>query len=444
MVSTTPAYNLKVVLNETGLPADTLRAWERRYGLPVPQRTPGGHRLYSERDIHTIKWLMARQAEGLSISRAVDLWNEQVASGSDPLAGLAPSTLVSVQTSTPAIYVPAETTLDTLRAQWITACLNFNEVGAEQVLNQAFSMFAVEAVCVQVLQKGMSEIGGLWYENRASVQQEHFASGLAMRRLDALLIASPAPSRNQTVIIGCTANEWHTFSTLMLALFLRRRGLNVIYLGANVPAERFEETVNAVRANLVILVAQTLTSAAYLQHTANLLTNKGINVAYGGRIFNLRPEITSYIAGHHLGADVSASVNEVDNILSGKRKAVQLKAASREYVAAHQFFLSKRADIEITLRTLIQPLGISTEDYQTGIHHLGNNIAAALSLGNMNYVSDEMEWVKYLLHAYNQPEDELIQFMDAYAKAIDKHINGSGKPIYEWLKAEIQKLKQVT
>ena len=73
--------------------------------------------------------------------------------------------------------------------------MNFNETSAEQTLNQAFSMFPVEAVCVEVLQKGMSEIGNKWYENHASVQQEHFASGLAMRRLDALLIASPVPSR---------------------------------------------------------------------------------------------------------------------------------------------------------------------------------------------------------------------------------------------------------
>lgn len=444
MVSTTPAYNLKVVLKETGLPADTLRAWERRYGLPVPQRTPGGHRLYSERDIHTIKWLMARQAEGLSISRAVDMWNEQIASGSDPLVGLAPSTLVSVQTATPATYMPAETTLDSLRAQWITACLNFNEIGAEQILNQAFSMFAVEAVCVEVLQKGMSEIGGLWYGNRASVQQEHFASGLAMRRLDALLIASPAPSRSFTVLVGCPANEWHTFTPLMLSLFLRRRGINVIYLGANVPVERFEETVKAIHANLVILVAQTLTSAAYLQQTAHALTAKRIAVAYGGRIFNMRSEMIPYISGHHLGSDVSASVNEVENILNGKRKTVQLKAASQEYVAAHQFFLSKRADIEMTLRTLIKPLNISSEDYQTGIHHLGDNIAAALALGNINYVSDEMDWVKYLLHAYAQPEQGLVDFINAYAKAIDKHINGSGRPIYDWLKAETQKLKQTT
>src|SRR5215217_8710231 len=95
MYSTTPAFNLKVVLNETGLAADTLRAWERRYGLPTPNRTAGGHRLYSQRDIETIKWLMKRQAEGLSISRAVDMWNEQLASGTDPLAGSAQQTSIS-------------------------------------------------------------------------------------------------------------------------------------------------------------------------------------------------------------------------------------------------------------------------------------------------------------------------------------------------------------
>jgi hypothetical protein len=295
---------------------------------------------------------------------------------------------------------------------------------------------------VDVLQKGMSDIGSLWYENRASVQQEHFASGLAMRRLDALLIASPAPSRPFTVLVGCPADEWHSFTPLMLSLFLRRRGINVIYLGANVPISRFEETVKAVEANLIILVSQTLSSAASLQLTATALTTKKINVAYGGRIFNLRPEITTFIPGYHLGNNVAASINEIEVILNGKRKPVKIKTATQEYVSAHQFFLSKRADIEQTLRTLVPPLRVSSKDFQTGIHFLGDNIAAALALGDMNYVSDEMDWIKYLLHAHNRPDDELIHFMDSYDKAIDKHINGSGKPILAWLKAETQKLKK--
>src|SRR6476661_5683819 len=143
MYSTTPTFNLKVVLKETALGADTLRAWERRYGLPVPNRSAGGHRLYSHRDIETVKWLMKRQAEGLSISRAVDLWNEQIASGVDPLAGPAQTALVSAATM-PVQYQAPDTNLNSLRMRWVEACMEFSEAAAEQVLNQAFSMFPVE------------------------------------------------------------------------------------------------------------------------------------------------------------------------------------------------------------------------------------------------------------------------------------------------------------
>ena len=433
MLSKSPAFNLKAVLRETGLAADTLRAWERRYGLPTPQRTAGGHRLYSQYDIETIKWLIARQAEGLSISRAVDLWNEQTASGSDPLAALAPTNMILTQ-NIPA-NITADTTLDAIRAEWINACMNFSEVQAEQALNKAFSIFPVEAVCVDLLQKGMSEIGTLWYENRASVQQEHFASGLAMRRLDALLSASPAPTRPQTILMGCPSSEWHTFTSLLLALLLRRRGLNVIYLGANVPTERFSETAQKVKANLVLLVAQTLSSAAHLQHAALSLSTQKINVAFGGRIFNLRPGIVDYIPGHYLGATLEGSINEIENILQGISKPRKIKASSQEYVSALQGFNSKRAHIESTLKLRLPPLSISTEDLDASVQHLGHNVAAALQFGDMEHLSEEMEWLKVLLDTYNRPKDELATFMENYSNAIDAHINGQGDPIKKWLRS---------
>lgn len=432
MLSKSPAFNLKAVLRETGLAADTLRAWERRYGLPAPQRTAGGHRLYSQYDIETIKWLIARQAEGLSISRAVDLWNEQTASGSDPLAALAPTGIALTQ-NVPA-NIPADTTLDAIRAEWIQACINFSEVQAEQALNKAFSIFPVEAVCVDVLQKGMSEIGSMWYENRASVQQEHFASGLAMRRLDALLSASPAPTRPQTILMGCPSSEWHTFTSLLLALLLRRRGLNVIYLGANVPTERFSETAQKVKANLVVLVSQTLNSAAQLQHAALALTTQKINVAFGGRIFSLRPGIADYIPGHYLGATLEGSINEIESLLTGVSKPRKVKAAAQEYVSALQGFNAKRVHIESTLKLNLPPLSIGTEELDASIQHLGHNVAAALQFGDMEHLSEEMDWLKVLLHAYNRPKQELVYFMESYSNAIDAHINGQGDPIKKWLR----------
>ncbi|MEW6030368.1 MAG: MerR family transcriptional regulator [Chloroflexota bacterium] len=435
-LNTSPAFNLKVVLKETGLAADTLRAWERRYGMPMPERTPGGHRLYSQRDIETIKWLMARQAEGLSISRAVDLWNEQTASGSDPLAGAASRAL-----SSPApTLAPADTSLDALRAEWIASCLKFNETAAEQTLNQAFSMFPVEAVCTNILQRALSEIGELWYGNRASVQQEHFASALAMRRLDALLAASPAPSRKQTVIVGCPADEWHAFTPLLLALLLRRHGLNVIYLGANVPNVQFAETATAVRADLVILVAQTLVTAATLQHVAQTLASQDIPAAFGGRIFNLFPAIAESIPAHFLGNTVEAALDEVDQTLKVSETFRVSKPVSQKYLAAHQFFTARRAEIELSLRQHIQPFSVSPDNLTTGITHLGDNIAAALQLGDMAYVSGEMEWVKNLVQAHDRPVSELADFIASYAQVVERHIDDAGEPIKRWLADEVAKL----
>ena len=436
-ISQAPTYNIKVVLNQTGIAADTLRAWERRYGLPVPQRTKGGHRLYSDYDIETIKWLMDRQNEGLSISRAVDLWNEQIASGSDPLAGVASTDSISPLAVPP---VSPDSTLASLRADWVSACSDFDEVIAEQILNQAFSLFPIEAVCIELIQKGMSDIGNLWYENKVSVQQEHFASSLAMRRLDALLSAAPAPTRKETILVGCPAGEWHTFTPLMISLFLRRRGYKVIYLGANVPADRFVETVKDTKANLVLLVAQQLVSAATLQGTANALSNKDIPIAFGGRIFNLRPTLKDYIPGYFLGNEIGSAISEIEKVLNSKNLPKAVKVASQIHAVAHQAFLSKRTKIEATLKEMVQPLAISPDEINTSIHFLGDHIASALQLGDMSHVSAEIDWLRMLLASHATNPEQLGEFMDSYSKAVDEHINGQGKPIFEWLQEQNQKL----
>jgi MerR family transcriptional regulator, light-induced transcriptional regulator len=435
MISTTPAFNLKVVLKETGIAADTLRAWERRYGLPMPQRSAGGHRLYSQRDIEIIKWLMKRQEDGLSISRAVDLWNEQLSSGTDPLAGLVPTA-----SALPSLSQSPDTTLDTLRAQWIEACLNFSEYSAEQVLNQAFSLFPIESVCLDVLQKGMSEIGRRWYENRASVQQEHFASALAMRRLDALLNASPAPTRQHTVLVGCPPEEWHAFTPLLLALLLRRRGLNVIYLGADIPADQFTDTIKNIKAHLVVLVAQQLVTAATLQQTARALSSQNISIAFGGRIFNIHDGLPASIPGYFLGPDLLSALDQIEGLLSRNIRLPQPRAASPLYVAAYQAFVSQRGQIELTLRESIEDLQLAPADLQTGIHFLGENITAALQLGDISYVSAEVDWLSVLLQFHDTQPGQLIHFLQAYSEAVKANMNGQGQPISEWFATEIEKL----
>ncbi|MFQ5422299.1 MAG: MerR family transcriptional regulator, partial [Anaerolineae bacterium] len=268
---TNPTFNLKVALQETGIKADTLRAWERRYGLPMPERTPGGHRLYSQYDLETIKWLLARQGEGLSISKAVKLWRSLKQEGTEPLTAREYATTVTAVSS-----IPPGAPITDMRQAWIAACMNFEEAAAEQVLSQAFAMYPAQMVVLEILQKGLAQVGSDWYENKTTVQQEHFASALALRRLHALVAAAPAPTHTGKILIGCSPGEQHTFPPLLLTLLLRYQGWEALYLGADVPIAEMAETVTAVSPRLVILTAQQIHTAANLLHMARFLS--GIDV----------------------------------------------------------------------------------------------------------------------------------------------------------------------
>jgi len=319
--------------------------------------------------------------------------------------------------------------------------MDFDEPVADQTLNLAFSMFPVESVCIEVLQKGMSEIGGLWYENRASVQQEHFASALAMRRIDTLISASPTPTRSQTVIVGCAPNEWHAFTPLLISLFLRRRGLNVIYLGANVPANLFQEMVTKVQANLTVLVAQQLVTAATLQQTSQILHVKGTRIAFGGRIFNSHPLLIRHIAGSFLGETVQDAIGNIEALVTGSTKNPKAEPVEHEYITAALTFQIRRPHIEAALNQSIRSLDHGADTLKIATEFLGNNIIAALELGDISLVDNEIDWVITLLKANHIPEGSLGEYMQHYANAVKANISDTGKPIHDWLSAQVEKLK---
>ena len=425
-ISTTPTYNLKVVLKETGIAADTLRAWERRYGLPMPERTPGGHRLYSQHDIEIIKWLMAKQSEGLSISHAVDLWNELTAAGQDPLPAPAPQT----------VSIPG-TNLDAVRQAWLEACLDFNESAAEQVLNQAFALYPLETVCVEVVQHGLNAIGEMWYHAKATVQQEHFASALAQRRLDALIAAAAPPTRPQTILIGCTTNEQHTFTPLLFTLLLRRHGLRVVYLGANVPIQRFNETLQNVKPHLVILSAQQLQTANGLRETAEQLQVSQTRIAYAGRIFNLLPELRKRIPAHFLGTSIQEAIQSVETLLVSEISLEDVEPVAKQDTELSRSFLRSQPMIDLNTLTETIRIGIPLEFATIAIQQLGNNLASALSLGNLDSLRIEMDWIRGLLHEHDQQPESLVDFMSAYAKSVDTAMGEEGQPIANWLRSQV-------
>ncbi|UCC87323.1 MAG: MerR family transcriptional regulator [Anaerolineales bacterium] len=430
VIDQTPTFNLKAVLKETGLKPDTLRAWERRYGLPQPQRSAGGHRLYSQHDIEIIKWLIFRQQEGMSISRAVDLWHSLESEGEDPLQM---SQFARPEPEAAVVSLLAGDTIVEQRRQWVSACLAFDERWAEGVLAQAFALYPVETVCLEVLQKGLSEMGEGWYQGQITAQQEHFASELSVRRIEALLATTPRPTRAERILVGCPPHEEHVFSSLLLTLFLRRRGWDILYLGANVPLERLEATIAATQPQLVILAAQQLRTAATLLKMAQVLQEHNIPLAFGGMVFNLLPALRSLIPGYFLGERLDLAHQVVEQMLSSPPELPPVRPASKVHQQALAHYRERQAQIGTELWHMMGPTDIDHDYLEFANTHLSLNIMAALALEDLDLLSVDLEWLKGLLRHYRLPDELLRRYLRAYYQAAQQHLDERGAPIVAYL-----------
>jgi len=410
MADQTSGFNLKAVIQETGLSAETLHAWERRYGLPKPARTPGGHRLYSLRDIQILNWLTARQKEGMSISRAVGLWRSLEADGQDPLLIYSPHQQPGR---------PGGVKLDELCQAWVDACLDFDEQAAEQVLAQAFALYAPEVVCTDLLQKGLSIIGDHWYSGETSVQQEHFASALAMRRLHTLSAAAPAPNRPGRILAACPAGEEHEFGLLLLAVLLQRRGWEVIYLGENVPILRLESALHATNPFLTVSIAQTLPSAASLRRMGEFLNEQGELLAYGGGIFNALPSIQNLIPGHYLGSELIEASQTVERLWNLKPPNPQVLPVPPDHQQALQHYIEFHPQIEIYVADAIREEDILPAHLEIALSAFQQHLAAALALGDISLVENSLNWLAGLLENHGLPEGLLMRFLEIYQQALE-------------------------
>jgi DNA-binding transcriptional MerR regulator len=432
--SENPTYNLKAVVRETGIKPDTLRAWERRYGLPKPTRSSGRHRLYSQQDIDTLKWLVARREEGLSISRAVALWENYQNQGLDPFKEM-PLTVTIDQT----IPVLTGEAIESLRKAWINACLDFDESLAEGILVQAFAQFSPEIVVFDLLAKGLAEMGEGWYRGEVTVQQEHFASAIALRRLETLIAATPAARRPEKILVACATDDQHTFSALLLNFLLRRNGWDVLYLGANVPAQRLNETLQLVKPDLGLFTAQHLPSAAALIPIAEVLYQHEVPFAYGGGVFKRIPNLQSRIPGDYLGDDFTHVVDIVERVLKEKSIDGKVKPLPSEYLSALKQFQDAQAEIGQKVRMEMETTTIPDHLISIATSHLNQNVTATLQLGEMDFLGDDIDWAREMLNLQGFPQEYLDEYLNAYASALGSVLNELSQPILDYFSKNLDR-----
>jgi len=257
------SYRIRTVVDLTGVPRNTLLAWERRYGVPTPDRTDGGHRVYSEDDVQLLRRLVDLIDQGHRVGEAIALLR---------------------RTGEPA-RAAGELPIDRHRQDLGDALLDFDRAAADQTYHLLGS-FPIRRIIDDVLMPLLREIGDGWHAGTVSIAQEHFASAFIREQLITMLHRlESGPKGGPVAICAGFPGESHEIPLLAVAVKLALRGWRVVYLGASLP---LEELGRLLQTRSVELVCQSLITerepAAIRDHAIRLLqlTSTPTRIVVGG------------------------------------------------------------------------------------------------------------------------------------------------------------------
>lgn len=342
-----PVFNTKAVVQQTGVPAPTLRAWERRYSLLMPERATNAYRLYSERDIALIHWLKECVDGGMSISHAVALFRhleeqqrhpieegadtffevstpafqvalnppdpnaEQLVRPAREMLGERPSAALQGDDLKAGRGYPEAYSMQAARSQLIEIFQDMDEQAAQVLMGSMLSFYAVEQVCSELIMPTLWDIGRLWAEGYLTVSVEHFASNFFRAVLTNMFHVTRGPSSGPIVITCCAPGEPHELSILMLSLLLRRRGMRVVYLGQSIEATGLLHTAKKLSPAAICL---SLTLPAYLPalmslgRQLQLMPEPRPILIFGGQAFSQFPHPETLIPK---GVYMNGDLNEI-------------------------------------------------------------------------------------------------------------------------------------
>ncbi|NJM39683.1 MAG: MerR family transcriptional regulator [Anaerolineae bacterium] len=402
-----PIYNVKAVATQSGVEASTLRAWERRYGVPQPPRSDSGYRLYSARDTAIIRWLKQQIESGMNISQAVSMLRSIQAgrqtpqhhsnphhghtyhnNGIQPLDDLLPHSNGTVK------HLEQ---FDRYVSVAFNCALAFDEAGFEHVLSDAFALYSVEDVCARVIQPLQVMMGDGWHKGTVTISAEHFASNLVRRKLIALMAACPPPTDHRKIVTGCAPEEFHEIGMLMLSLYLRRRGKDVIFLGQAIASNRLGEMLLQTEPRLVLMSASTLRTAANLMDIVDVLSDRRLApvlFAYGGPIFQRLPALAKRLSGIHISEDVSQAIDQIDAMLNAGESFVQRggRASTEAKQALNDFRLSRALLAADMMAGMRQQPAFNYDHVALSSEYFANAIESVLRLDAPELLAHPIAW----------------------------------------------------
>jgi len=234
----------------TGVPRETLRKWEQRYGVVAPARTEGNYRLYDDEAV-----------------RRLSVMRDLVDSGWSPREA-ARRVLAEPERATTAAAGSPLTRIDDL-----AACgEDFDVVRLEGMLDKAFAEVDLAVAVDEWLMPSLVRLGEAWQRGTVGVAGEHFVSAAVLRRLAQAFHQLPHPAPDAPhVMVGLARGSRHELGIMAFAMVLRSRGVHVTYLGADLPVESWIDTVRALLPDAVVLAVPTVEDLPAVREAAQAI-----------------------------------------------------------------------------------------------------------------------------------------------------------------------------
>jgi DNA-binding transcriptional MerR regulator len=225
-------YQINDLERLSGIKAHTIRIWEKRYSLILPQRTDTNIRFYDNAQLKKLLNVASLVSNGYKISKIAAL---------DEMA-------LKMLINDTFFQTDSNAQFDFYINDFIAAMLDFDEVKFNEIYNELIAKFDFENVMIDILYPFLTKTGLLWSIDESSPIQEHFASTIIKRKLFERINSLPIPtSPPKTFLLFLPADEWHEIGLLFAEYIIRKEGCMTFNLGQNVPFADLELVIKKIK-----------------------------------------------------------------------------------------------------------------------------------------------------------------------------------------------------
>jgi len=245
------AYSIRVVASQTGIPAETLRVWERRYGFPSPSRRPGGGRLYGDEDIARLRLIARARHAGYRPGDVIALPNQEIVRLVEAESPSSSSTLKEdfdlALVGTALVRSPIAPDLDAL----IDALRHDELEKVRSSLRSLAIALGPKAFVTEVAHPFAVRVGDAWESGLIDVRHEHIATALMSMQLRILMSAFEEGEDKPIVLLATLPGEAHALALEMIAVYLAAHRASPRLLGADTPPAEIAKAAVALRADVI-------------------------------------------------------------------------------------------------------------------------------------------------------------------------------------------------